>query len=144
MKSVRSTDDSFFPLNRRAFLAHYAGAIGTLALAHLLEHEQARAGTAKDRTVHAGLTNRVEAARKSRARSVICLFQHGGPSQMDLFDPKPDLVKHQGNRILDNLRFTLTNRRGNCSRRHLDSSRTVSRERCSASSSRICLRLSTM
>ena len=27
---------------------------------------------------------------------MICLFQHGGPSQMDLFDPKPELTKHQG------------------------------------------------
>jgi hypothetical protein len=27
---------------------------------------------------------------------VICLFQHGGPSQMDLFDPKPALTAHQG------------------------------------------------
>ncbi len=34
--------------------------------------------------------------RKARARSVICLFQHGGPSQMDLFDPKPALTKHHG------------------------------------------------
>ena len=27
---------------------------------------------------------------------MICLFQHGGPSQMDLFDPKPELTKHHG------------------------------------------------
>ena len=27
---------------------------------------------------------------------MICLFQHGGPSQMDLFDPKPVLTKHHG------------------------------------------------
>ena len=33
---------------------------------------------------------------RARAKSVICLFQHGGPSQMDLFDPKPALTKHHG------------------------------------------------
>ena len=33
---------------------------------------------------------------QTRAKSVICLFQHGGPSQMDLFDPKPVLTKHHG------------------------------------------------
>ena len=33
---------SLFPLNRRAFLGRYAGAIGTLALAHLFEQEQLR------------------------------------------------------------------------------------------------------
>src|SRR5439155_23868557 len=32
----------------------------------------------------------------AKARAVICLFQHGGPSQMDLFDPKPELNKWNG------------------------------------------------
>jgi hypothetical protein len=27
---------------------------------------------------------------------VICLFQHGGPSQVDLFDPKPELTRQHG------------------------------------------------
>ena len=31
-----------------------------------------------------------------RARRVILLFQNGGPSQMDLFDPKPELRKRDG------------------------------------------------
>src|SRR5262249_18628648 len=31
-----------------------------------------------------------------RARSAICLSQHGGPSKMDLFDPKPELSKQNG------------------------------------------------
>ena len=31
-----------------------------------------------------------------RAKSVILLFQNGGPSQMDLFDPKPELQKYNG------------------------------------------------
>ncbi|MFN0054665.1 MAG: DUF1501 domain-containing protein [Planctomycetales bacterium] len=30
------------------------------------------------------------------ARSIILLFQNGGPSQMDLFDPKPELAKRNG------------------------------------------------
>jgi hypothetical protein len=29
-----------------------------------------------------------------RAKRVICLFQSGGPSHLDLFDPKPELDKH--------------------------------------------------
>jgi hypothetical protein len=32
----------------------------------------------------------------ARARAVIQLMQHGGPSQMDLFDPKPELQKRGG------------------------------------------------
>src|SRR5579863_5829680 len=31
-----------------------------------------------------------------RAKAVIQLFQHGGPSHMDLFDPKPELTKRDG------------------------------------------------
>jgi Protein of unknown function (DUF1501) len=73
-----------FPVNRRAFMGRYAGGIGTLALAHLLEDEATRAG------------DRPASGRRAPARSVICLFQHGGPSQMDLFDPKPLLTKQHG------------------------------------------------
>ncbi len=43
MNTNPPTDPSPFALNRRAFLGHYAGAIGTLALSCLLE-EAARAG----------------------------------------------------------------------------------------------------
>src|SRR4051794_9451479 len=32
----------------------------------------------------------------SPARAVILLMQNGGPSQMDLFDPKPELKKMEG------------------------------------------------
>jgi len=33
---------------------------------------------------------------ESQARAVIMLMQNGGPSQMELFDPKPDLEKYHG------------------------------------------------
>ena len=36
------------------------------------------------------------AHRPPRARAVIQLFMNGGPSQMDLFDPKPELDAHHG------------------------------------------------
>jgi hypothetical protein len=85
-----------FSLNRRAFMGQYAGAIGTLALAHLLEHEQASAAKQTGGSDHIELRGRLDGNRKAQARSMICLFQHGGPSQMDLFDPKGELIKHQG------------------------------------------------
>ena len=31
-----------------------------------------------------------------RAKRLIWLFMHGGPSHVDLFDPKPDLSKYAG------------------------------------------------
>src|SRR5438105_628605 len=79
--------DVDFSLTRRAFLGRYAGCLGSLALAHLLADE-ARAGAAPL------ATRPSHHARKAKA--AICLFQHGGPSQMDLFDHKPELTKRHG------------------------------------------------
>jgi hypothetical protein len=79
-----------FALTRRSFLAGYAGCLGSLALAHLLAADGATAESVADplapRPPH----------RPPRARAVICLFQHGGPSQVDLFDPKPELTRRHG------------------------------------------------
>jgi hypothetical protein len=74
--------DGWPRLNRRAFLARSAGSLGPLALAHLL--------AGGNRTLAAS------PAPKPRAKAIICLFQHGGPSQMDLFDPKPELTRWNG------------------------------------------------
>src|SRR5438552_14638952 len=76
-----------FAMNRRVFLGRYAGGLGALALAQLAAEagEIPRDPLAPKAPPHA-----------ARAKSVICLFQHGGPSQMDLFDPKPELNKHHG------------------------------------------------
>jgi hypothetical protein len=72
---------------RRLFLSQFAGSLGGLALAHLL------GGGAAGQAAEPGAT---AATLKPRAKNVICLFQHGGPSQMDLFDPKPALNKYHG------------------------------------------------
>ena len=71
-------------LTRRAFLGRSAGGLGSLALASLL---------AGSRTARAETGSPM---MRTTAKSVICLFQHGGPSQMDLFDPKPALQKFHG------------------------------------------------
>jgi len=71
---------------RRAFLSQYAGSLGGLALAHLLQSsDRVAQGKEIEKRSNVG-----------RAKSIICLFQHGGPSQMDLFDPKPELTKWHG------------------------------------------------
>jgi hypothetical protein len=77
-----------FNLTRRAFLGRCAGSLGSLALAHLLAAEAGAASA--DPLAPKGPHHR------PRARSVICLFQHGGPSQVDLFDPKPELSRRNG------------------------------------------------
>lgn len=76
-------------LSRRAFLGNYAGGIGGLALAHLLSRQASNASETSSPGSQA-------VTEPARAKSVICLFQHGGPSQMDLFDPKPELQKWHG------------------------------------------------
>jgi hypothetical protein len=75
-------------VTRRAFLGRYAGCLGTLALADLL--------AAQEPSPSADPLAPKQPHHPARARAVICLFQHGGPSQMDLFDPKPELTKRHG------------------------------------------------
>ena len=41
--------------------------------------------------------------RPAAAKGVIHLFMNGGPSQMDLFDPKPELDKHHGESYFDKI-----------------------------------------
>jgi hypothetical protein len=74
-------------LSRRMFLARYAGSLGGLALAHLLWEARATAAQPERPAIP---------TIRPTAKNVICLFQHGGPSQMDLFDPKPALNKYHG------------------------------------------------
>ncbi len=74
-------DSNLAELTRRAFLGRSAGGIGGLALASLLARTQPA---------------RAEALAKPTAKAMVCLFQHGGPSQMDLYDPKPALQKFHG------------------------------------------------
>jgi hypothetical protein len=70
-------------LTRRAFLGRSAAGVGALALASLLNGDLS--GAAPARLPFA-----------PRARRVIFLFMFGGPSHVDLFDPKPRLRELQG------------------------------------------------
>ena len=91
MQSTRAN----FDMNRRSFLGFTAGGLGYLALAHLLSLEGRAAPAAK----MAGAAHPLAPKPPhypARAKAVICLFQHGGPSQVDLFDPKPELNKWDG------------------------------------------------
>jgi hypothetical protein len=86
-------DTSSKELSRRRFLAGLGGGFGTLAL-HGMLSEDASASH-----------------RPARARAVIQLFQNGGPSQMDLFDPKPELTRRNGQPHLEKVEtFQLGNK----------------------------------
>ena len=84
-----STPASIHPLNRREWLKRSGNGFGLLALASLLE----RGATAGDAT---GSTATRIGSLPAKAKRCIFLFMTGGPSQMDLFDPKPLLAKLDG------------------------------------------------
>ncbi|HEV3117302.1 MAG TPA: DUF1501 domain-containing protein, partial [Gemmataceae bacterium] len=78
--------------SRRDFLHRAGGGFGLLALFSLLE-EQALAGDTD--TIINPLLGKPPHFRP-RAKSVIWCFLDGGPSHIDLFDPKPALKKLEG------------------------------------------------
>src|SRR5262245_28016530 len=75
------------PLSRRDWLKRSGGGFGLLALADLL---------AKEATADSGGPSASPLAAKAghfpaKAKRCIFLFMVGGPSHIDLFDPKPEL-----------------------------------------------------
>lgn len=89
-----SRRDEFLP--RRELLQRSGLGFGSLALAWMCRQEQARAATPR-KVVSFDLTPKQPHFRP-KAKAVIQLMQNGGPSQMDLFDPKPLLSKLHGKR----------------------------------------------
>jgi hypothetical protein len=86
--------DSLY-LTRRSLLGRTATGIGTLALASLL-NDNCWTSTANAATV-----GRTHIAAK--AKRIIFLFMSGGPSQLDLFDPKPKLAELSGEPMPESL-----------------------------------------
>lgn len=86
------------PSSRREFLRRAGGGFGLLALTSLLGRDGLLAAETPG-----GNTNNPLAPKlphfAPRARNVIFLFMSGGPSHVDLFDPKPDLVRLAGQPI---------------------------------------------
>src|ERR671938_248080 len=89
-----------FSSSRREFLRRAGGGFGMLALSSLLDG----AGLLSRASANTAVTPVNPLAPKAphfkaKARSVIFLFMSGGPSHVDLFDPKPDLVRLAGQPI---------------------------------------------
>src|SRR5262245_79555 len=80
-------------LSRRELLSRSGLGFGSLALAWMMNGERISAASV--------LTQGFDLRPKQphfppKAKAVIQLMQNGGPSQMDLFDPKPELNKRNG------------------------------------------------
>ena len=92
-------------INRRAFLQASGVGIGTVAL-NALVHDASSAAPLLSHPHH-----------PAKAKRVIYLFQSGGPSQMDLFDPKPGLENERGKELPKDVRgnqriTTMTSKQG--------------------------------
>ena len=78
---------------RRHFLAQQGLGLGSVALAFLLKQD-ARAEPSKPNLEKPSYNLLPKAPpQPPQARAMISLFMQGGPSHLDLFDPKPELVK---------------------------------------------------
>ena len=93
--------------SRRHFLQANGFSLGSLALAWLLKQENLLAGPVKPNTDGPPrfdlLPKKPHFAPKAKA--MISLFMMGGPSQMDLFDPKPMLQKYDGQKFPGEIKY---------------------------------------
>jgi Protein of unknown function (DUF1501) len=85
---------------RRTFLGNSLQGIGSVALGSMLANESVRAASAK----HQGLAGLPHF--QPRAKRVICLFQSGGLSHVDLFEDKPTLHEFAGKEIPPSIKGT--------------------------------------
>ena len=105
-------DDGIFA--RRHFLTSTASGIGLVALASLFRDEGllAAGASGSGRPGNGPAVNPLAVKAPhfaARAKRCICIFLEGGPSQMDLFDPKPELNRLNGQKLPEsftkNVRF---------------------------------------
>jgi len=90
-------------LSRRDMLLQGGAGFGTLALSHLLGDHPVF-GDAKPQAAEGAPAPHFPA----RAKSVIFLFMEGGPSHIDLFDPKPKLNELAGKPLPDSFKKVIT------------------------------------
>ena len=93
--------------SRRHFLQANSFGIGSIALAWLLRQDRLLAGPVKP---HVDGPIRYDLLPKAphfepKAKAMISLFMMGGPSQMDLFDPKPMLTKYDGQKFPGEIKY---------------------------------------
>ena len=76
-------------MNRKEFLCKSGGGLGGIALASMLGRDAIAAAPPASGVLHAP-------HHPAKAKRVVQLFMAGAASHIDLFDFKPDLIKHHG------------------------------------------------
>ena len=104
---------SHFPMTttRRDFLLNAGSGFGGIALASLMAKEQHASAASGERGRSANPLASKETHFAPRARRVIWLFMHGGPSHVDLFDPKPELTRLAGQTLPESFGEVMTRRK---------------------------------
>jgi hypothetical protein len=102
---------SHLPATRREFLIRAGGGFAAVAASWMLHHDGLlaavnAAGNARSDPLTARATH-----FKPRARRVVYLFMHGGPSHVDLFDPKPELRRLVGQPLPESFGAVMTRRK---------------------------------
>ncbi len=96
--------------NRRAFLRQGSLGIGGVAAAWLLNQEPAIAKPPMVGVEQQSFDLLPKQPKlQPRAKAMISLFQHGGPSHMDLTDPKPELTKYDGTEYKEDVVYSFVN-----------------------------------
>ena len=96
--------------NRRQFLRHNTMGIGGLSLGWLLNRDKLLATPpAVPRGEQSFDLTPKQPHHTPKAKAMISLFMHGGPSHMDLTDPKPELTRLDGKEYSDNVHYSFAN-----------------------------------
>ncbi len=92
--------------SRRHFLKSSSFSLSSLALACLLRDEGLLAAPIKP-TLDSQKFNLLPKSPplQAKARAMISLFMMGGPSHLDLFDPKPQMARYDGQPFPDNIKY---------------------------------------
>jgi hypothetical protein len=97
--------------SRREFLSRNALGVGSVALAWMLRQDRLLATPpGKPRGPLSFDLKSKSGPLVPRARAMISLFMHGGPSHVDLLDPKPELRRRSGQDYSGEITFSFVDR----------------------------------
>jgi hypothetical protein len=93
-------------IQRRQFLEQGGLGLGSVALAWLLKQEGVLAAPIRPELKQQTFDLIAKKPHKpAQATAMISLFMQGGPSHLDLFDPKPEMTKYQGKKFPGKIKY---------------------------------------
>src|SRR5437762_3474907 len=95
-------DNPLLLQTRRHFFGQCGLSLGSMALLSLLGDRTARGADSKTQFINPLAPKKPHF--EAKAKRVIYLFMAGGPSQLELFDNKPQLAKWEGQPLPESIR----------------------------------------